>query len=73
MGGNKGHGVNVKNFAKLGEQGIVNEEHAKILSELKELNNLQYGSSIEFMDNNHKEFLKVVKEMIEEAEELIKF
>ena len=67
------HGINVKNFAKLGEQGIVNEGHAKILSELGELNNLQYGSSTDFKNKDHKEFLKIVKEMIKEAEKLIRY
>ena len=70
--GNKGHGVNVKNFVKLSELGSVDERHAKTLSELRDLNNLQYASSIEFRDKDHREILKVVKEMIEEAERLTK-
>jgi len=69
---NYDHTVNVKNFAKLGEQGIVNEGHVKILSKLQELNNLQYKSSTDFRNEDHKEFLKVVREMIEEAEKLIR-
>jgi len=70
-GKNKGHGENVKNFIELSKLGSVDIEHAEILPELRELNNLQYGSSIEFTNKDHEKFLKAVKEMLEEAEKLI--
>lgn len=72
IGGKHGkHIKNVKNFEELGKLGMVNEGHVEPLSELKGLNNLQYNSSTEFKNRDHKKTLKFVKEMIEEAEKLL--
>jgi uncharacterized protein (UPF0332 family) len=68
----KGHGENIKNFVKWSELENVDKKHAEILSQLKDLRKSKYVSSIDFRNKDHKEFLKVVKEMIEEAERLIK-
>lgn len=68
----EGHGKNVRNFFGWSKLGNVDEEHAEILSDLKELRRLKYAPLTDFRDKYHKEFLKVVKEMIEEAEKLTK-
>ncbi len=70
-GKNEKHSVNIENFVKWSELGNVDKKHAKTLFELKDLRELKYKDSIDFRDKDHKEFLKIVKEMIEEAEKLI--
>lgn len=68
----EGHGENVKNFIGWSKLGNVNEEHAKILSELKELRKLKYADSVDLSNKDPKKFLEVVEEMIKEVEKLIK-
>ncbi len=68
----EGHGKNIKNFVKWSELENVDKKHAEILPQLNDLRKLKYDSSIDFKNKDHKEFLKVVKEMIKEAEKLIK-
>lgn len=68
----KGHGENIKNFLEWSKLGNVDKKYVEILSQLKDLRKLKYVSSTGFRNENHREFLEIVKEMIEETEKLIK-
>lgn len=67
------HTSNIKRFEKWAELKNVNGEHGKILSRLNVLRkSARYGNSADFKKEDPKRFLKAVKEMIEEAEKLIR-
>jgi len=69
-GKNKGHGENVKDFVEWSELGNVDKKHAEALSRLKDLRKTKYSLSLDFKTENSQEFMKIVGEMIDDAEKL---
>lgn len=71
-GKNERHGKNIMNFTGWCELGNVDPKYAEVLAQLNRLRALKYSHSMEPENEDHTKFLTSVKEMIVEAEKLIK-
>ena len=71
-GKNKSHGKNVQAFVEWSRLGNVDKKHAEVLSRLWDLRETRYSLSLDFKNEDSQEFRKIVGEMIDEAEKLVK-